>query len=332
MVESSNKKVRFPAGKQRDFLEKVQQKLDVTLKDLGKVAGVHVRTITDWRREKFLMDLTAAQKFSRKSEISLPSNFEVLNRFWYAAKGARKGGEARYKKYGQVGGDSAARMEKWQEWWSTKGKFETANASFQRKSVRKPRKSTELAEFLGIMLGDGGITSYQASITLHDRDDLQYSVFVTDLVEHLFGVRPSVYHRPKSSVNTIVVSRRDLVDFLCIHGLPIGNKVRQQCDIPGWIKSNKKFSIACVRGLVDTDGSIFTHRYVVNGKQYSYKKLGFTSRSAPLQRSVAHILERAGIFPRISGYDVRVDSIADMDRYFKIIGTHNPKHLKRYQM
>jgi len=34
---------------------------------------------------------------------------------------------------------------------------------------------------------------------------------------------------------------------------------------------------------------------------------------------------------RISGYDVRLEGIADMQKYFSLVGTHNPKHLKRYR-
>jgi len=100
--------------------------------------------------------------------------------------------------------------------------------------------------------------------------------------------------------------------------------------MPPWIKKSKKYSIACIRGLVDTDGSVIKHRYKVNGRWYIYKKLSFCSRSRPLQLSVAKILADLGMKARITGYDVRLESVADVKTYFTIVGSSNPKHLKRY--
>jgi len=116
-------------------------------------------------------------------------------------------------------------------------------------------------------------------------------------------------------------------------GLKTGNKVKQQVDVPGWIKNNKKFQIACVRGLMDTDGSIFIHKYKVKGKAYQYKKMAFTSRSKPLVIFAYNALKRLKLNPRITknGWDVRLDSIEDVKKYFRLIGSHNLKHLKKYK-
>jgi len=49
-------------------------------------------------------------------------------------------------------------------------------------------------------------------------------------------------------------------------GLVLGNKVKQQIDIPEWIKSNNNFSLACVRGIIDTDGCFYTNSHYINSK------------------------------------------------------------------
>lgn len=83
---------------------------------------------------------------------------------------------------------------------------------------------------------------------------------------------------------------------------------------------------------MDTDGCIFTHRYKVNGKFYNYKKLSFTSYSEPLRQSVFSILKENGFNPRLAQRkDVRLDSIGDVRKYFYLIGSHNPKYLKKYR-
>jgi hypothetical protein len=195
-----------------------------------------------------------------------------------------------------------------------------------------PQRSEEFAEFCGIMLGDGGISEYQTIITLHSEDDSDYSEFVTDLIEKLFAVSPGIYKKKTAHALDLVISRVGLVEFLTRDcGLKLGNKVAQACDVPDWIKENVDLSIACVRGLVDTDGSIFTHRYISKGKEYAYKKLSFTSVSKPLLDSVQRILREFGLNARLgSNHDIRLDSKDDMAKYFDVIGSHNPKHLNRY--
>ena len=324
-------RLRFPRGGQKTFLERCARKLGFTSNGIAVLLGVSVRTLTDLKHEKFLISMSKARLLSRRSKISIPRSAKIEKQFWYVVKGARKGGLAVFKKYGRIGGDPEMRKVRWFEWWERKGKF-LPLPIFRPFSFREPKKSIALAELIGILMGDGGITKRQITITLHHKDDLLYSKFVVRLMKELFGVRPSVYHVAKFSVNNIVISRTGLVRYLHELGLPIGNKVKQQFDIPRWIKDNKEFRKACVRGLVDTDGSVFTHRYKVGGKWYGYKKLAFTSASRPLLQSVHDILTELGIRVRLArqGRDIRIDSIDEMKKYFRLIGSNNQKHLKRY--
>ena len=134
-------------------------------------------------------------------------------------------------------------------------------------------------------------------------------------------------------VKDVTISRKGLIAYMSSVGLVVGHKVRHQVDIPGWILDNEEYSLACVRGLMDTDGCVFTHRYKVGGKIYKYKKIAFTNKSKPLLNSVYSILKNIGLHPRFSTtFDVRLDSIQDVKSYMKIIGTHNNKHLKRYKI
>jgi intein/homing endonuclease len=174
------------------------------------------------------------------------------------------------------------------------------------------------------------MSPYQLSITLHLVEDLEYGKFVVTLIHRLFGVRPSVYIRKDMNVCHIALSRRRSVEYLSSLGLVIGNKVKQQIRIPSWILDNEEYSLACMRGLMDTDGSVYLHTYKVGGKTYRYKKLSFSSASAPLRADVQFILHRFGSAATCSGTNVRIDAIKDVERYMRVIGSHNPKHLKRY--
>lgn len=326
--QSKDKRAIFPPNKQRAFLERVGEFLSVT--DVARISHCSERAVRDWRREKFSMPLAVIQALSARTNVPVPKNIKIQDAYANNAKAGKMGIAAVIKKYGGIPRDEKYRKKQWCLWWESTGKFEK-NLIFETKAVYKPRRSVELAEFVGIMMGDGGISKYQIAITLHHIDDLEYTSFVASIIEKLFKVTPSIYHSPKDSINDIVVSRKELVQYLHKLGLPIGNKVKQQFDIPEWIKRNEKFSIACLRGLVDTDGSVFTHRYRVKNTQYAYKKLSFTSASTPLLKSAHAILRKLGLNSKLRTRDVRLESIADMKRYFLIIGSHNPKHLRRYK-
>lgn len=275
------------------------------------------------------MRLTCVHALSQRARIPVPKNIVVRNRYEHARKAGMKGARAVIAKYGRVPIDEIHRKSQWRKWWEKEGQFRQP-PQFQAKLIHKPGKSVELAEFIGTMMGDGGLSRYQVTITLHHIDDREYVDFVSKRIQKLFHIKPALYHVPKSSVFNIVISRSEVVKYLHSLGLPIGNKVRQQFDIPVWIQKNKKYVIACVRGLVDTDGSVFTHSYISKGRRYHYKKLSFCTHSRPLQYSVAKILADIGLRARIAGYDVRLDGVADVKKYFMIIGSNNPKHLKRY--
>jgi LAGLIDADG-like domain len=322
-----DKRVSFPSGEQRAFLRHFERYL--TISEMARLANCSERTIRDWRREKFSMSLAAVRALSARTRISMPKGARIVDAYAHIARASKMGLAAVIKKYGGIPRNEKYRNEQWRLWWGKAGKFEK-NPLFEARVIHKPKRNVELAEFVGIMMGDGGISEYQVVITLHHVDDLEYAGFVVKLIKKLFKVESSVYHSPKQSVNDIVVSRKELVNYLHELGLPIGNKVRQRFDIPKWIKQNEKFATACIRGLVDTDGSLFTHRYRVKGSWYAYKKLSFTSASEPLRKSVYVILQRLGFHPRIADTDVRLDRMADMERYFSVIGSHNPKHLRRY--
>jgi len=321
----------FPKGKQKKFINKILSKISV--KEIAKFCHLSERTIRDWRREKFLANLDTIRKLCKKTNLKFPSNFELRNDYWYTASGSSAGGIAVFKKYGIIGGDPEYRKRRWHEWWKREGRYQKHPIIGITKPIKKPRFSKELAEFIGIMLGDGCISKYQVSITLCNKDEENYSKFIKKLIRKLFCVPVTVLEREKYSTIDLVVSRINLVRF-CIEklGLKRGNKIKQQIDIPKWIKNNRSYSIACTRGLIDTDGSIFNHRYCINGKLYSYRKLDFTSRSRPLRLSLFIILKREGIKARLAGlYDVRIESQEDMRKYFKIFNSHNPKHLIRYR-
>lgn len=328
-----SRRIFFPKGEQLKFLNDVQYKLSVGNKEMAELVGKNVRTLADWKREKFSMSLDVASLLSKKSGTILPHEAKIKEAYWYVSVGSSAGGLAVYKKYGHIGGSEAERKKKWRIWWDTKGKFQKHPILNITKPIRKPALSSLLAEFVGILLGDGGISKRQVVVTLHRHDDKEYSIYVRNLIEKLFHITPGIYRNKKSLADGIVISRTELVQF-CVDklGLKIGNKVRQQVEVPLWIQNKKSYSVACLRGLVDTDGCIIKHRYASKGKKYCYKKLSFTNSSVPLLQFVFDLLGNLGTSPRVTknGKEIRIESQSDMERYFCVVGSKNAKHLNRW--
>lgn len=327
-------RVFFPSGKQAEFLLQSKKCLGYTWEEVAQICQTSTRNLSGWRCESTSMTLSALEAICRKREIGLPDSIVVKDAYWFAKKGASVGGKAVMEKYGKVGGDETYRKKKWQEWWEKEGKLNPSKIT-KPLPFKKPQFSEELAEFVGIMLGDGGMSKYQFTVTLNTVTDREYSQFVQKLIRDLFGVSLGVCLNKKFLAERIMVSRTDLVTYLVdIVGLKRGNKVKQQVDIPLWVRENRRYSVACLRGLIDTDGCIILHRYRSKGKRYCYKKVGFTSRSYPLLQSVSCILLILGIKHRImkNKWDIRIEAQSEVKKYFQVVGTHNPKHLKRYKM
>src|SRR3989344_1447242 len=94
-----------------------------------------------------------------------------------------------------------------------------------RKKVVLPRYSRTLAEFFGIMMGDGGINnSWQANITLNSVADAPSSYYIQGLCSKLFAISPAVRKRKRSQALVISLASTSVVDFLVANGLPRGNK------------------------------------------------------------------------------------------------------------
>lgn len=155
------------------------------------------------------------------------------------------------------------------------------------KPIRRFRKSSDLAEFIGIMLGDGNLWENRVKIAFN-KNDLRYIGYVRNLFEKIFGILPRIEHSKKLNGSFLVCNNKILTNKLLALGLKRGNKINNSIIIPRWIKENKNYSKRCIKGLIDTDGCI----YFCKRDKKVYLK--FTSFNLKLLNDFKSISKRLG--------------------------------------
>jgi intein/homing endonuclease len=187
-----------------------------------------------------------------------------------------------------------------------------------RKGIKRPKFSTNLAEFVGIMLGDGGISNYQINITFNRETDSEYGAYIRRLIKEIFELSASHIVRKADKADRIIVSSRDLVEFLERIGLKRGSKVKNEVDVPRWILNNRIYSSFCLKGLMDTDGSFYSYRHKVSNKIYTNFAICFTNHSRPLVKSVYKILSDFNLGPVMNTERVYLHKLQNINKYIKL--------------
>ncbi len=190
-----------------------------------------------------------------------------------------------------------------------------------KRTLEIPTERTELlAEFFGIMLGDGKLSPSQILVTLGSKEHA-YVEYVYYLLQKLFKTKPRIAIR-KTGYNDVYIGSVVLSAWCKKEGL-VYNKVQSQVDVPSWILKNKKFSQAFLKGFFDTDGSIYKLRHGI--------QISLTNKSLPLlialQKMLFTLEYKAS---EISSWKVYITKREDVLRFFKEVRPANKKHLDRF--
>src|SRR3989344_4438268 len=182
------------------------------------------------------------------------------------------------------------------------------------KEIKIPEDSLELAGF------------YQIRIVGDSIKDKNYLTnYVKPLIENLFEIKTNLHKaKDKNALNINAFGLR-LIEFLENKGFKPGDKIRNQLTIPNWIKENKEYLKACLRGLYDTDGSIYK---LTNQNVY---QISFRNYNISLLKDVRNSLIYLGIAPsQISkGNEITITKKSELRKFLNEVGFHNSKHLDK---
>ncbi|MFZ2199398.1 MAG: hypothetical protein WAV40_01260 [Microgenomates group bacterium] len=324
-------RVVFVKGQIDQYLSLCKTKMGMSLPQLASVIGVNRHTLNDWRREQLLPNLEKLVKLSKFAYLPLPSIIETKIDTW----GSSKAGHIRQQKYGctlspedRIKGGHNSQVNR----HDNPDYYRKLGCPIPRDFIFPDHNNHHLAEFIGILLGDGGIQNLQLSITLNSVADSDYIKYVDKLICKLFQYSPTVSSRYPIKATVLLISGVNFISELLKLGMKVGDKVKQQVDVPDWIKSDHKLSRWCLRGMMDTDGGVFRNTYTINGKSYSYLKICFSNLSQPLRHFAHEVLSSYNLSPSYVGNNqVWVASEKNVYRYMEIIGSSNKRLLRKFQ-
>jgi hypothetical protein len=189
----------------------------------------------------------------------------------------------------------------------------------------------EIAEFVGILLGDGSIdTKYQnrVQITLNKAETV-YASYIMELVRRNFKVKPLLRFRKSEQALDIKIFNKEFVGFLTnTLGLVPAPK-RGRAVVPdAFMEENLARYV--LRGYFDTDGSVV----ITNNNGTLYPRLEMKVCPSPMCASFVKILKtfgfRFGAY-RITNGETRIqmNGQSQLQKWVNIVGSSNPNHLEK---
>ncbi len=173
------------------------------------------------------------------------------------------------------------------------------------------RLSTDLklmAYVIGLSIGDGNLSNSNNRATrLRITCDLGYPNLIKTIRESLQKLLPdnkvSVARRKAKALDVYCYSNH--LESILGWKAKNGSKFMQNVRVPDWIKENRNYSVECLRGLFQTDGSIYYDR--------GYKMVNFTTIIKDLANDVMIMVQNLDFVPKI----------------YKISVTKTPKYIIR---
>jgi hypothetical protein len=168
---------------------------------------------------------------------------------------------------------------------------------------------------IGLAIGDGNLSNPNNRATrLRITCDKRYPLLIKRIVISLKKLLPDnkigIVNREKGCVDVSVYSNH--LEKLLGWKAKNGPKSNQKVTVPNWVKRKKEYKINCLKGLIETDGSIYYDR--------GYKMVIFTTIIKELAKDVHNIIISLGFSPHI--YKVKKDKNSSGYNFNKKIEYH----------
>ncbi len=315
-------RILLPEELREEFFEIIKSLLRLKSgKQLAKELSIDYSTFKNYRRGELTIPVHIFEKLSapldEAQKQKFLSNAKFLDSNWGAIKGGKRGIAVVRQKYG----------EEYLQMLRQKGGFANPNRPHPvtSKNIIVPEKiNAEIAGLLGVYLGDGTLTEYFMRISGDKRFDHNYFEYLSGVIKRNFGIASVILEVPSTNQLALQIHSKKFVDFFRKNfNLKNGDKIRNQSKIPDFILADGELAKACLRGLMDTDGS-FSRRSI-------YLCMAFTSYSPVLLNQVYELGLKSGYFTYNFKGQVGSNSWPKIKKYFSEVGSSNLRHIIRFE-
>lgn len=167
------------------------------------------------------------------------------------------------------------------------------------------KRSGDLAELIGVTLGDGHIGKFPRTEILAIFSNRKNKGFIKRyslLIAKIFKKKASQGNHGQGCIK-ISIYEKDIGKRLSIS---TGSRKDLKIDVPDWIKNNKRYLKRYLRGLYEAEGSFCVHK-----PTYTYKFL-FSNRNESLLKNVYDGLKILGFHPHKSQYQIQISRKAEV--------------------
>lgn len=308
-MKITTNRIKLNNSEQKELFLKLTNKIG-SLKNLSAKMNVPYSTIKGYASEHVLLPEDIFDKALKLLNIKRERIiFEVISPNWGQKIGGRRGIESLLKKY----------PDKLVQWRKLANKNSVIT---NRKRIRIPKLNEDLAEFIGVYLGDGTLTEYFVSITGDSRYDITYFNYLSNLIKKLFNLNAKIRKSKRGNALILVVHSVELCSLLKNYGFNYGDKIRNNSLIPRSIMHDDKLAKACLRGLIDTDGCVAKHTNKLC--------IRFFSGNHYLLNQVYDVGRRFNLFTFRTGNQIGITQDEKVGEYFRVVGSSNLRHIVKF--
>lgn len=175
-------------------------------------------------------------------------------------------------------------------------------------------KNGDLAELIGVVLGDGHICVYPRCEELRLISNSNSTGFIERyaiLMGNVFNKKPYIIQSQQSNSTKIGFYEKLISKRI---GIPTGARKDLKIEVPKWILKNQEYVIRYLRGLYEAEGSFCVHE-----PTYTHKFL-FANRNVSMLDNVLSLMQGLGFHPHMSKDQVQISRKEEVYRAMKVLG------------
>lgn len=175
----------------------------------------------------------------------------------------------------------------------------------------------ELAEYIGVILGDGNISKFPRTERLILTGNSNNQGFIkryAEITQTLFHKKPCVSKLNSSNATRIAFYQKEISNRL---GIPCGSRKNLDYTVPKWILKKDGYLVAFLKGLFEAEGSLSIHLPTCT---YNFQ---FRNNNKSLLSAVKDGLIHLGYHPEVRTNSTRLRKRGEVEKFRNLIKFRN---------